>query len=168
MGGAPVPKRNRTGPAIVDVVHASSKEVFRAVAAQYTRVDALQQTAGGVHGSRDGPAVVAAGPRLLHQSLVLRRLVGADVCALVWAALPLRAPGRDRPVHGASAVGVGTAGPGCQLRAQERSHELGHRLVRNRHGPHRLLGLEVTLLATVDVEERGAYPLCAQQSPAAT
>ena len=36
-----------------------------------------------------------------------------------------------------------------------------------RHGPRRPLGPGVTLLAAVDVEEGGAYPLCARQSPGA-
>ena len=36
-----------------------------------------------------------------------------------------------------------------------------------RHGPGRPLGPGVTLLAAVDVEEGGAHPLCARQSPGA-
>ncbi|MCY4522165.1 MAG: transposase [Caldilineaceae bacterium] len=69
------------------------------------------------------------------------------------------------------AVAAGGAGGGarrgCQLRVQERAPDLGHGLVWERHGPRRPLGAGVTLLAAVDVEEGGAYPLCVRPSPGA-
>lgn len=89
----------------------------------------------------DGSAAVAAGARQLHRPPALRRLVGAYPCALVCATLSLRAPGRGRLGDGASAVTVGTAHRGCQLRAQEWSQALGHRLVLERHGPCRPVGV---------------------------
>ena len=50
---------------------------------------------------------------------------------------------------------------------QERSRNLGCRLVLERHGPRLPLGPRVTLLAAVDVAEGGTHPLCARQSPGA-
>ena len=58
----PALKRHRTEPAIVDVVQASSTEVFRATATYFTRLDALRQTAGGPFRPPGGPVAVAARP----------------------------------------------------------------------------------------------------------
>ena len=90
------------------------------MAAQYTRIDALRQTAGGPLRPFGGAGAVAAGARQLHHPQALRRPVGAHPCALVRGVLPLRAPGRGRP--------GGTTGPGYQLRTQERAQDLGHGL----------------------------------------
>ena len=84
-GGAPAPIGNRTGPATTSLTGVS-----RAIAAQYTRVDALRQTVGGSLCPSGRTAAVAAGARPLHPSRALRRLVGVHPCALVCAVLPLR------------------------------------------------------------------------------
>ena len=147
-------------------LYTSTTGIPRAMAAQYTRIDGLRQTAGGLLRPPGGAAAVAAGARQLHPSRARRRPVGAHPCALVRAALPLRAPGRDRPGRAAPATGRGVAGPGCQFRAQERGPDLGPGLVLERHGPRGARqGLEVSLLAVVDVAAGSAYLLCARPTP---
>ncbi len=89
----------------------------------------------------------------------LRRSTDAHPCAWVCAILPLRARSRGRPGTGASAGPVGAAGHGHELGVQERSRALGHRLVLERHGPSRPLGLGGHASGHCGHGGRGCLPL---------
>ena len=107
-------------PVIVDVVEASSTEVFRVIVAYSTRIGALRQTAGGPFRSPGGAVAVAAWTPQLHRPRSLRRPVGAHPCILVCAALPFCAPSRGRAASAGTGGAEGIAGPGYELCVQER------------------------------------------------
>lgn len=91
---------------------------------------------------------------------------GPHPCAMVRAALPLRALGR-RHLGGGAFSGAGEAGgatgPGCQLRVEE--WDLGDRLVLARHGAR--CALEAGRYAAGGRGCGRGYPLCTRQSPSA-
>ena len=147
--------------------------MFRAIAQQYTCPGALRQTAGGPFRSSGDAAAVAAGTRQLHQPRALRRPVGAHPCALV------RPPSRPFPFARLAVAALGAAHPRVPeglgaLLAMDASfvtksgdETWGTGWFWSGMARAARWGLEVTLLAAVDVEEGGAYPLCARQSPGA-